>query len=363
MGFTVPQLQLSDKRRAELGKEFARRVDKARADRDQRMQEVWARAYRNYESKAKPQNWPWPNASNATLGLTASHTDAWASRLRNAGSAQDPTYLTTAWANVDLTPELTAEEYAELWQQASKWIEKEEIPNAAMVDKMTTILVKYGNVICYLPWAHDQRMQISYPPGSDEPIKTLEDILNKPVVHVLHPKNFYMDIAEEDVQLAEWCGFDEFWTEDDVRRFIHLGHWDKKAARAVLRFHAKQPPTEHKKAGAPFRRTEDGRPLASEDDFTSEQEKALEVPSSAFDSRKIPFVRVFARIDTDGDFIPEEVECCSTFPRGPSCGLSGSATSTGSGRWSTSPSSGGRGPGWALVSRRCSSMPRRSWTS
>ena len=192
MAFTPPQLEMKKGLLQDLATEYAQRIVNARTDRDQRMNDIWALSLKNYEGKAETVNFPWPNASNAVISLTPAHTDAWQSRLYNAGTAADPVYQTSAWIKDDLG-DMTSDDYAETWQQYSKWLEKEEISNEEMMEKVTTITTKYGNSLVYLPFEHEQEMKITYVQGSPEPVKEPVDILNKPVAHVIHPKNFYMD--------------------------------------------------------------------------------------------------------------------------------------------------------------------------
>jgi hypothetical protein len=297
--------------REDLGAEYSKRVINARTDRDLRMNDIWALALKNYEGKAEPVDFPWPNAANAKIALTPSHTDAWQSRLYNAGTAADPVYMTAAWQADDLiTEELTADEYSELYQQYSKWLEDEEIDNDAMMEKVTTIVTKYGNALVYLPWLHEEVMKISYVEGSKEPIKEPVDVLNKPVPIVIHPKNFYMDVSEEDLQVAQWCGFDEYYEEGEIRANAKSGEWDKKAANAVLKFHSaktSKDKTKSKISGKGyFKRTEDGR-IVPPNEWDDELQRTTKMPDAPVPSG-INLVRIFAREDTDNDGTPEEIE-------------------------------------------------------
>lgn len=310
--FVVPELTITQKVRDNIGAEFSRRIVQARTDRDQRMKQIWAMALTTYEGKAPPMDWPWKNASNAVVPLIPAHVDAWASRLRNAGTAQDPTYLTSAWSKTEFVGGLTASDYAEIWQQYSKWLEKEEIDNDAFMEKVSTITTKYGDAFAYIPWEHDLYMDITFDENGT-PVKEIKDLLNKPVVHVIHPKNWYMPISEEDPQISEWCGFDEDFTEDQIRLKIEFGEWNKKNGEKLLEFLKVKTKKALKKAGGPkdadyFRRTEAGNLVnQAEWDFQNEKRKSLEMPQVE-DSTKVSLVHCFARIDTDGDGIPEEVD-------------------------------------------------------
>lgn len=314
--FILPNIKLPKKARENISKEYSRLIRESKDDRDRRMRDVWALALKNYEGKAEPVDFPWPNAANAVVSLTPSHADAWKSRLKNAGTAQDPVYLTSAWGPGDLTPEIDAEDYAETYQQWSKWAEVEEIPNDPMVEKITTLTTKYGNAIAYVTWEHEEIADITYDDQGnivtdvDGNVPTI-DLLNKPVVHVLHPKNFYMNPEEEDPQLAPWCAIDEYYTPDDVRGLIKNGEWDKDAGERVLKFHKEQTEEERKRAGGRkaasyYRRREDGS-FITPTEWDQELKRTLEMPQIT--SRgDIEFQRVFARIDTDEDGILEEVE-------------------------------------------------------
>ena len=309
MAFTPPQLEMKKGLLQDLATEYAQRVTTARTDRDQRMNDIWALALKNYEGKAETVNFPWPNASNAVISLTPAHTDAWQSRLYNAGTAADPVYQTSAWIKDDLG-EMSADEYAETWQQYSKWLEKEEISNEEMMEKVSTITTKYGNAIVYLPFEHEQEMKITYVQGSPEPVKEPVDILNKPVAHVIHPKNFYMDASEDDLQMAQWCGFDEYIDEAVVRNNIESGEWKRKEAKEVLQFLSVQTKKDKTAAKANqkdyFKRNEAGQ-LLPPDEWQQELQRSLKLPDAPVPNG-VPFVRVFAREDTDNDGILEQIE-------------------------------------------------------
>lgn len=310
MAFTPPQLEMKKALLEDLATEYSRRISTARSDRDERMNDIWALALKNYEGKAEQVNFPWPEASNAVISLTPSHTDAWQSRLYNAGTSADPVYMTSAWVKDDVIAGLPSDDYAELWQQASKYLEKEEINNDVMMEQVSTIVTKYGNAIVYLPWEHEVVKQITYIEGSSEPVKQDVDVINRPVAHVIHPKNFYMDAAEEDLQTSQWCGFDEYHDEMAIRQNIESKEWSKKAGEKVLEFvkarNKKQKGEDLKSAKGFFRRTEDGRILPPSE-WDTELQRTLKLPEAPVPSG-IPFVRVFAREDTDNDGTPEEIE-------------------------------------------------------
>ena len=310
MAFTPPQLEMTKKLRDDLAVEYSSRIVNARSDRDERMNDIWALSLKNYEGKAEQVNFPWPNASNAKISLTPSHTDAWQSRLYNAGTAADPVYMTSPWRKDDLLGDMSADDYVEIWQQYSKWLEVEEIDNEMMMEKVSTITTKYGNALVYLPWEHEVVKKITYVGGSTEPVKEDVDILNKPVPHVIHPKNFIMDASEEDIQTAQWCGFDEYFEAGTVRALIEAKEWTKKAGEEVLAFvkeATKKKKTVDKKVGKGyFKRTEDGR-IIPPNEWDDELQRTLGVSQSPVPNG-IPFVRVFAREDTDNDGVPEEIE-------------------------------------------------------
>jgi hypothetical protein len=303
MAFTNNELPLTKKARKDIGQNYSKLIQNTRDDRDRRMKDVWALSLSNYEGFAEERDWPWPGASNAFISLTASHSDAWDARLRNAGTAQDPVYLTSAWGPGDIAQGVTSEDYAELWQQASKYLEKEEIDNEDMMEKVSTITTKYGNCIVYLPWEHDEIMSVTY--GDDgTPIKEKIDLLNKPVPHVIHPKNFYMPIEEEDIQLSPWCGFDEYWTDDTIRRAIDDGTFNKADGEAVLEWFGAKTKKDLKKTSnaesSYYKLTEDGRHLPPTE-WEQELKRVLRAPETA-PRNQLQLVRVFARMEHEAAF-------------------------------------------------------------
>ena len=215
MPSVIAEVKVPEKVREALGKVLAERVRTAANDRDERMDKVWTLCVTNYEGHAEQVNWPWPNASNAVISLTPAHTDAWIARLYNAGTTQDPIYITTSHATGDVLEGFTWEDYAACWQQFSIWAEKEEIPITALMEKVTTITVKFGDCFVYLHWEHDVVEEVDL--TGDEPVFNEKDRVNKPVPYAIHPKDWYQPISEEDLQTSPWCGFNMYTTEDVCR--------------------------------------------------------------------------------------------------------------------------------------------------
>ncbi len=303
------QAKLSDEILDGVGTDFSSLIIDVREARNRRMMDVWAKAHDNYEGVAEEVNFPWPRSSNAVVPVTRAHTDAWKSRLYNAGTGQDPMFQTSGWGADELFPGFRVEEYADLFQEYSVWAEKEEVPVQSWMEAATTLITKYGNAIAYVTWEHEWVMDVEVSADGKEVIKTRRDLFNKPVVHMLHPQNFYMPVRETDLQTAPWCGFDVEYTPDQIRTNIALGEFRKKQAELVLKWHKEKTLSEIKKDKGNkgyFRRTEDGKELPTHE-YDRVMQKVL-ATRDPYDKHTIHFVRVFARIDTDGDAIPEEME-------------------------------------------------------
>ncbi len=308
--FVIPEIKISKKNRDNLGEEYAHRIHAAQHDRDTRMQKVWALSQKNYEGKTEPIDWPWKNASNAVISLTPAHTDAWAARLYNSGTTHDPIFLTSAWGKGDIAEGITIDDYAELWQQWSKWLEKEEIPVKDLMQKVTTITAKYGDCFVYLPWEHDQVMDVSFA-GEDVSLIP-KDRVNKPVPHVIHPKDWYQPMNEEDLQRSPWCGFNMPYYPDEVRMKGHTEEWNKKAVDDVMKFVALKTKKELKRMGPKhtgyYARTEDGREMArGDEEFQNEMKRTLEMQNAQLDTR-MNFVHVFGREDVHNEGTPVELD-------------------------------------------------------
>lgn len=303
------QAKLSEQALEEIGADFSALLTDVREARDRRMRDVWAKAHDNYEGVAEEVNFPWPHSSNAVVPVSRAHTDAWKSRLYNAGTGQDPMFQTSGWGADELFPGFQVETYADLFQEYSIWAEKEEVPVQSWMEAATTLITKYGNAIAYITWEHEWVMDVEVSTDGKSVTKVKRDLFDRPVVHMLHPQNFYMPVRETDVQTSPWCGFDVEYTPDQIRTNIALGEFRKKESESVLKWHKEKTTGELKKDKGNkgyFRRTEDGRILP-----TAEYDKVMQkvlATRDPYDKHTIQLVRVFARIDTDGDAIPEEVE-------------------------------------------------------
>src|SRR3990167_5033527 len=181
--FITPEVKIEAANRQALAEAYSLRIVNSRTDRDKAMRDIWALALTNYEGKAPIMNWPWKDASNAVIPLTASHTDAWISRLRNAGASHDPMYLTSPLNSGDLIGGMTASDYSELWQKYSEFVEKNVVNNKALMDRVSTVTAKYGVSFVYLPWEYDIVLDPEVSP-SGEVTFVERDRVNAPVPHV-----------------------------------------------------------------------------------------------------------------------------------------------------------------------------------
>jgi hypothetical protein len=306
----IPEVKVPAEVRETLGKEMSMRVRTAASDRDERMDKVWTLCTTNYEGHAEQVNWPWPNASNAVISLTPSHTDAWIARLYNAGTSQDPIYITTAHAAGEVFEGFSWNDYADCWQLFSAWAEKEEIPITELMEKVTTLTVKYGDCFVYLHWEHDVVEEVDL--TGPEPTFKEKDRVNKPVAYAIHPKDWYQPISEECLQKSPWCGFNMFTTEDEMRVRAHTGEYDKKSTNKVLKFIGSKTAAEKKKIGPKnasyYGRAEDGSLLPTEQlEYEEELRRNLRMPSTE-DNTKVRLVRIFAREDIHNHGVPTELD-------------------------------------------------------
>jgi hypothetical protein len=305
------QLDLKSKRRKTLGSAYARRLSVAEGARTNIMHDTWIRAHKYFEGKSRRMDWPWPGASNAVMPITPTHTNALKARLHTAGTALKPVYLLKSILpeDTELVSGLTAGGLRDVWQHWSQHVEDNVIDNDELMDRVTRLQCKYGDAFVYLAWVNKPIKDFHWMPALGEYQEEIRDLYDHPVAYVIHGKNTYFPVEEEEPVDGKYFGFDEFYDIADIELLVRNEEWTKEEGEEILSW-LKQRNKENPKEDENWYRTrEDGALIGRADDELDE----LRRRDAGLEDRDethglVRLVRVFAREDLDKDGYEEEIE-------------------------------------------------------
>ena len=306
----ISNIKFSKEDLKDLGELFGNRIENTRSGRDELMQKTWKLALQNYEGKAPPIDWPWPNASNAHVPLTGTHCDAFQARFYNAATSHDQIFLILPRAAEKLKSlGVDSNKFSEAMGKVSKHIESSEVKLKDVMEEVTTIFIKYGDAFVSVGWEHQQVVDMSF--GADgKPIPSLpRDIINRPVLRVFHPRNFYMPIEDRDIQMTPWVSVDEDYTIDEVRKKGESKEWYPKQVDFLLQAVGERTQKEQKRRSRDegYYRAMVGGRLGTRDEWELEQDRLLHSTDMGTDPSKVRLSRVWCRLDTDKDGFEEDV--------------------------------------------------------
>lgn len=309
-------IRLDDADLDELKAGFRLWIEQVEDARRDRMHDIWEKAAKNYDGKAPMMTLPWRGASNAVLNITQSHTDSIQARLFAAGATQDPTYLirpATGEPVVDASGAeiVDATKYALWWQEISKHIETYEVNHGKAIEEATWISALYGDAWIYVSWVEDKVMDVNVD-AEGNLVKTERILTEQPVLTVLHPERVYLAPWDDDPQEARTIAFDFPLDEHDLlireRRKIYRKERAKKLrmllggeedAGAARGLRAAMAAEGHLK--------EWGRDTGAKSELRALLDEQGGVDPST-EPRSLTMLKVFQRVDLDGDGIPEEIQ-------------------------------------------------------
>lgn len=275
-----------------MGQEYVREIQNLESARQELTDnyELWID---NYEGKTLPTDSekPWNGASDGHLPKTATDTDVTFARFMNAIFGQFPKFmirpLSGKWV-----------QFARETQAFSEWLEESEIPLYKTIQQTLLIAIKFGSVVIYAPWENDQRKHMRL---NDNDVFEAEerDEEGRPVLKVIHPKDWVLPINATNIQKSPWVGYKYKLKPPKLKLWTKRGFFRKDIGKDLLDMFA--PPTEPDKLNlaiplgeARIDRTQDAR----------ERNVGI-VPVSVPD--EIEMVHIWARIDIDGDGLEEDV--------------------------------------------------------
>jgi hypothetical protein len=272
------------------------------------MHGVYVKANKYYEGKARRRTWPWPGASNAILPIIATHCDVLKARLHAAATVQKPTYLMGAVLpeDIELMPGVTAGRVRDVWQQWSTHVEDEVFNNEQVMDLVISLMVKYGDAIVYLPWKNWPIRDYLWDNETQDWTEDEHDMYDRPVPHVIHPKNTYISVDDTDLQASKYFGFDEYWDPASIELMALRGEWKREHVDAVLKWEKQDGKNKKGEEGNYYKTREDGTVQSDALDQNRRLEAGLEQEDHTRSTVRL--VRVFAREDVNKDGYEEEIE-------------------------------------------------------
>lgn len=308
-------IRLDDEDLTELQAGFRLWIEQVEDVRRDRMHSIWEKAAKNYDGKAGVMTLPWRGASNAVLNITQSHTDSIQARLFAAGATQDPTYIIKPSTGEPVTgPDgveiVDATKYALWWQEISKHIEQYEVNHGEALEEATWISALYGDAWIYVSWEKDEVVDVTLD-AEGNIVKTPRTIKDQPKLTVLHPERVYLAPWDDDPQEARTVAFDFPLDEHDLnlrdKRKVY-----RPGRVAALRKLLNGEPLED---GQGIRQAMDRGGYLKEwgrgGDNKSELRALLDEQAGidpSTDQRALTMLKVFQRVDIDGDGIPEEIQ-------------------------------------------------------
>ncbi len=275
-----------------LANEYVREIQTVESGRQELVDnyELWVE---NYEGDTEPpeSEKPWEGASDGHIPKTATDTDVTFARFMNAIFGQFPKFMIRP-----LSGHWT--EFARQTQRFSEWLEDSEIPLYKTMQQALLIAIKFGSSVVYIPWENKpvKHMRLD---DNDTFVEEELDESNKPVLRVIHSKDFLLPLHSTDIQTAPWVAYKYKLRRATLKLWKKRDFFRKDAAQFLLDMF--NIPTDQKQEHLAipevtqnFDRTQEARDRV-----------AGIVQTKAQDA--LDMVHVWARLDIDGDGLEEDV--------------------------------------------------------
>jgi hypothetical protein len=309
------EIRLDKKEREQLGSEFISWIDSVEDERRRLLHETWIRALENYEGKEPPKQLPWFGASNVVIPITQTHSDAISARLHSAATSHSPVLSVLpggqGFVGSAEAFEVTVEEFAKWWQNIADWIEKRQLDYNGLSEDIILTYVISGDAFVYLPWETEEVMDMRFDADKGKIKPTPRTLWDQPMPKVIHPKDFYVNWWEKDIQAAKRVGFR--WDLDlpMIELLNARGIYSDDIAQELknllvvqLDNAAKKKKLQGLNAGNYYQRL--GNRYYNPDELERAMKGKMGIQEEAAPNA-LKMVKVFARADLDGDGIPEEV--------------------------------------------------------
>lgn len=288
--------------REKLGKAFIEWIATVEDDRRRLILEVYNRVQENLDGRSPVKAFPWYGASNAFAPLTGTYADAYQARLYEAGTAHDPAHLIMPRGAGDIIPEVvTREMWARWWQNISRWADREELDHKGIVEENTLTFVYFGDSWVYMPWEEQSIADIEILKGGK--VRAVpRKLYAKPSPKVLHPKDVFIRWDARDHQLERLMGFQFDLDLPTLEEWEARGIYDEEVSEG-LKKKLSGSPDDPENANRYFKQL--GTRLYTPDEFESKKMDLMKVEQGS-GNRSVKMLKMFARVDMDGDGIPED---------------------------------------------------------
>lgn len=277
---------------AVLADTFLREIKASESARQERVDD-YELYIENYEGDTAPpeSEKPWEGASDAHIDKTATDVDVTYARFMNAIFGQFPKFMIRPLSPKSIN-------FARMTQRFSEWLEESEIPLYKTMQEALLTTIKFGSAVVYIPWENRpiKHMRLD---ENDEFQEEEIDIANKPVLKVIHPKDWIMPRGHRDIQKSPWVAYRYELREPNLKLWTKRGFFRKDVGEELLKI--LQPQRSDKKGHLAM---PDGE--SREDRVVQAQERAAGIAQTK-NSDSLQMLHVWARIDIDGDGLEEEV--------------------------------------------------------
>ncbi len=292
---TVPHINgrtLDSKALQFLGQEYVREIQNLESARQELTDnyELWID---NYEGKTLPTDSekPWDGASDGHLPKTATDVDVTFARFMNAIFGQFPKFMIRPLSGSHV-------QFARDTQQFSEWLEESEIPLYKTIQQALLITIKFGSVVIYAPWENDQRKHMRLD-DNDEFQPEERDAEGRPVLKVIHPKDWLLPINSTDIQASPWCGYKYRLKEPKLKLWTKRGFFKADAGKTLL-----------KEFSLPDEGGKEGLSVPKGEEILDRTQDARDRNAGIARNQvtdELEMVHIWARIDIDNDGLEEDV--------------------------------------------------------
>ena len=289
--------------RERLGKDFLAWIEQVEDDRRQMILETDIKVQENLDGRSQVKAFPWYGASNAFAPLTGTYADALQSRLFEAATAHDPTNLVLPRGAGELIPGVDFEKWADWWQRISRWAERDELDHKTVMELVTLLATHFGDAWVYLPWEEQWIADVTVLKGG-KLRKTPRLLYAKPMPKVMHRKDVFIRWDAVDHQHERLVGFQFDLDLPTLDEWEARGIYDKEVAESIRKKLQAQE-AESKSAYSTGYFQQLGTRIYNPDEFEEHQKRRMKL-SEESGNRSVKMVKMFSRVDMDGDGIPEE---------------------------------------------------------
>ena len=292
----------SKEEREKLGRDFLAWINQVEDDRRQMVLDTYIKVQENLDGRSEIKSIPWRGASNAFAPLTGTYADALQSRLFDAATTHDPTNLVLPRGAGEIIPGVDFEKWADWWQRISRWAERDDYDFKNVMELVTLVATHFGDSWVYLPWEEQSVADVEIL-RNGKPKLTPRTLYAKPMPKVLHPKDVFIRWDAVDHQLERLVGFQFDLDLPTLEEWAAKGIYDEEVAEDI-RTKLKGAGTEDRSKTSQFAHL--GIPIEAPDEFDANAKRRMKL-SEESGNRAVKMVKMFSRVDMDGDGVPEEV--------------------------------------------------------